>query len=219
MKGTTVSNLLQQINDDAATISDRVLNTLVQINNGQRGVGAGAIWQSDGLIVTNAHVILGRRGHVSNNLSVTLRNGRDYPARLVAYDIQRDLAALRIDAPDLTAIDIGDSRSLHAGDFVFALGFPWGVKGGATSGVVIGSGAQLPELGDNQREWIAASLHLRPGHSGGPMVDSRGRVIGINTLMNGPEVGVAIPIHVAEEFLKSVTANARQADTANTVSF
>src|SRR5690242_9133697 len=161
MKGTAVSNLLQQINDDAATISDRVLNSLVQINNGQRGVGARAIWQSDGLIVTNAHVILGRRGQVSNNLSVTLRNGRDYPARLVAYDVQRDLAALRIDASDLTAIEVGDSRHLHAGDLVLALGFPWGVKGGATSGVVIGSGAQLPELGDNQREWIAASLHLR----------------------------------------------------------
>ena len=213
-----MSNLLQQINDDAATISDRVLNSLVQINNGQRGVGAGAIWQNDGLIITNAHVILGRRGQVSNALSVTLRNGQDYPARLIAYDVKRDLAALRIDATDLAAIEIGDSHRLNAGDLVLALGFPWGVKGGATSGVVIGSGAQLPELGDNQREWIAASLHLRPGHSGGPMVDSRGRVVGINTLMNGPEVGVAIPVHIAEEFLKSVTTlQQRQADSASIV--
>jgi len=223
MKGTTVSNLLQQINDDAATISDRVLDSLVQIHNGQRGVGAGAIWQTDGLIITNAHVILGRRGQVSNTLSVTLRNGRDYTARLVAYDPQRDLAALRIDANGLTPIAIGDSRSLHAGDLVMALGFPWGVKGGATSGVVIGSGTQLPELADNRREWIAASLHLRPGHSGGPMVDSRGRVVGINTLMNGPEVGVAIPVHIAEEFLTTVTTHARQSNlpesnTADTVS-
>ena len=205
-----MSTLLQQINDDAAEISERVLNTLVQINNGQRGVGAGAIWQSDGLIVTNAHVILGHRGRVSNSLSVTLRDGRNFPARLVAYDAQRDLAALRTDATGLTPVEVGDSRHLHAGDLVFALGFPWGVKGGATSGVVIGTGAQLPELGDSQREWIAASLHLRPGHSGGPMIDSRGRVIGINTLMNGPEVGVAIPVHVAEAFLASVTAQQRQ---------
>jgi serine protease Do len=215
MKGITVSTLLQQINDDAATISDRVLDSLVQINTGQRGVGAGAIWRSDGLIITNAHVILGRRGQVSNALSVTLRNGRDYPAHLIAYDAQRDLAAIRIDASDLPAIEIGDSRHLKAGDLVLALGYPWGIKGGATSGVVIGSGAQLPELGDNQREWIAASLHLRPGHSGGPMVDSRGRVVGINTLMNGPEVGVAIPAHVAEEFLKAVAANQRQQKSAS----
>lgn len=210
-----MSTLLQQINDDAATLSDRVLDSLVQINNGQRGVGAGAIWRSDGLIITNAHVILGRRGQVSNALSVTLRNGRDYPARLIAYDMQRDLAAIRIDASDLSAIEIGDSRHLKAGDLVLALGYPWGIKGGATSGVVIGSGAQLPELGDNQREWIAASLHLRPGHSGGPMVDSRGRVVGINTLMNGPEVGVAIPAHVAEEFLKAVAANQQQQKPAS----
>ncbi len=213
----TVSNILQQINDDAATISDRVLNSLVQINNGQRGVGAGAVWQADGLIITNAHVILGRRGQVSNALSVTLRNGQDYPARLVAFDAQRDLAALRIDAADLFPIEIGDSHQLHAGDLVLALGFPWGVKGGATSGVVIGSGAQLPELGDNQRQWIAASLHLRPGHSGGPMVDSRGRLVGINTLMNGPEVGVAIPVHVAQEFLEAVATGQRQTEPSTTI--
>lgn len=195
-----MSNLLQQINDDVAAISERVSESLVQIHNGQRGVGAGAIWQDDGLIITNAHVIMGRSAQVSNRLSVTLRNGQEYPARLIAYDTEHDLAALQIDATELSPIERGDSRSLNAGDFVLALGFPWGVKGGATSGVVIGSGAQLPELGDNKREWIAASLHLRPGHSGGPMVDSRGRLVGINTLMNGPEVGVAIPVHVAEAF-------------------
>jgi len=204
------SNVLQQINEDAALVSDRVLNSLVQVNNGQRGVGSGAIWQSDGLILTNAHVILGRRGQVSNALSITLRDGQEYPARLVAYDLQRDLAALHIDAQNLPAVEVGDSRRLSAGDLVLALGFPWGVKGGATSGVVIGNGDSLPELGDSKREWIAASLHLRPGHSGGPMVNSQGKIIGINTLMNGPEVGVAIPAHVAEEFLKEVAAHKPQ---------
>lgn len=202
-----MSNLLQQINDDIAAMSERVLESLVQIHNGQRGAGAGAIWRPDGIIVTNAHVILGRRGQVSNMLSVTLRNGDNYPARLIAHDLRRDLAVLHIDATDLSPIERGDSRQLNAGDLVLALGFPWGIKGGATSGVVIGSGAQLPEIGDNQREWIAASLHLRPGHSGGPMVDSRGHLVGINTLMNGPEVGVAIPVHVAEEFLNEALAN------------
>jgi S1-C subfamily serine protease len=209
-KGTMVSTLLQQINADAAALNARVLNSLVQINNGQRGVGAGAIWRSDGLIMTNAHVILGRRGQVSSHLSVTLRDGRDLPVRFLAYDTALDLAALQIDARDLPAIEIGDSRHLNAGDLVFALGFPWGVKGGATTGVVIGSGAELPEIGDSKREWVAASLHLRPGHSGGPMVDSTGKVIGINTMMNGPEVGIAIPAHVAEAFLRAVAAQPHQ---------
>lgn len=201
-----MSTILQQINNDAATISNRVTHSLVQINNGHRGVGAGAIWQRDGLIITNAHVIMGRRGTVSNTLSATLYNGQEYPAHLIAYDQQYDLAALRIDAPNLHPIDIGDSQNLKAGDLVLALGFPWGIQVGATSGVVIGSGKQLPELGDNQHEWIAASLHLRPGHSGGPMVNSRGELIGINTLMSGPEVGVAIPAHVAQAFLKNIAS-------------
>ena len=85
-----------------------------------------------------------------------------------------------------------------------ALGFPWGVTGGATTGVVIGAGAALPEWAGDGREWIAASLHLRPGHSGGPLVDARGRLVGINTMMNGPDVGVAVPVHVAVDFLKRV---------------
>jgi serine protease Do len=212
-KGVLVSTLLQQINEDAALLNARVLDSLVQINNGQRGVGAGAIWHSDGLILTNAHVILGRRGQVSQNISVTLRDGRDLAAAVVAYDTSIDLAALRIDADNLPAIEVGDSRHLSPGDLVFALGFPWGVKGGATSGVVIGSGAELPEVGDAKREWIAASLHLRPGHSGGPMVDSLGRVIGINTMMNGPEVGMAVPAHIAQAFLQLVAEQQPQPTT------
>lgn len=201
-----MTSLFQQLNEDAARLNERVLESLVQINNGQRGVGAGAIWREDGLIITNAHVVLGRRGQVSNNLSVTLRDGRELPAQLVAYDAQRDLAALRVGANNLQPVTVGDSRKLNAGDLVFAVGFPWGVKGGATSGIVITTGKELPEFGATQRDWIAASLHLRPGHSGGPMVDSWGRVVGINTLMNGPEVGMAIPVHLVEEFLASIAA-------------
>ncbi len=101
-----------------------------------------------------------------------------------------------------------ENATLHPqpGDVVLALGFPWGVMGGATTGIVIGAGAALPELGGSGREWIAASLHLRPGHSGGPMVDAAGRHAGISTMMNGPDVGVAIPAHVAAAFLKRALA-------------
>jgi S1-C subfamily serine protease len=105
---------------------------------------------------------------------------------------------------------LGDSRKLRAGDLVLALGFPWGVNGGATTGVVIGVGPGLPELDASGREWIVASLHLRPGHSGGPLVNSQGRLVGVNTLMNGPDVGVAVPVHVAVEFLKRSLAQEQQ---------
>jgi serine protease Do len=199
-----MSTLLEQLNDDLAQISAHALASLVQIHNGQRGAGAGSIWHADGLIVTNAHVVLTRHGQVADTLSVTLQDGRELPARVLATDTTHDLAALRVQAARLPTIEIGDSRRLHPGDLVLALGYPFGVKGGATSGVVIGTGAHLPELGDARREWIAASLHLRPGHSGGPMLDSQGRLIGINTLMTGPEVGAAVPVHIAVEFLKRV---------------
>ena len=204
-----MSNLLQELNNDVAIMSERIQHALVQIHNRQRGAGSGAIWHSDGLILTNAHVVLDQYGKASPALSVTLHDGRDFPAKLLAHDAKLDLAALRIDAHDLPTMELGDSRLLQPGNLVLALGFPWGIKAGATSGVVIGTGSHLPEIGDNQREWIAAALHLRPGHSGGPMVDSRGRLIGINTLMNGPEVGVAIPVHVAVDFLKSALAAQR----------
>jgi serine protease Do len=200
-------SFLQTLNQDLTAVADHTLTSLVRVSNGRGGHGAGVVWRAEGLIVTNAHVVAGAAvGHRGDGrLTVTLVDGRELPATVLAHDPRRDLAALRIAADGLTPIDIGDSRRLVAGDFVLALGFPWGVQGGATSGIVIGVGAQLPEA--DGRDWIAAGLHLRPGHSGGPLVDSRGQLVGINTMMNGPEVGVAIPVHVIVEFLHTALAH------------
>jgi len=190
-----MSDLLQALNDSLADIIDRVHHSLVQISNG-RGAGAGTIWHSDGLIITNAHVV---RGH--NHLNVSLPDGRTLLAEVIAYDEGRDLAALSVKAEDLPIIEIGDSRKLKAGQWVMAVGHPWGVQGAVTSGVVIGAGADLPEM-QTGREWIALSLHMRPGHSGGPLVDSAGRLVGINTMITGPDVGFAIPVQTVKTFLK-----------------
>jgi S1-C subfamily serine protease len=76
------------------------------------------------------------------------------------------------------------------------------VTGAATGGVVIGVGAEWPEMPRSGREWVVVSLHLRPGHSGGPLVDTQGHLVGINTLMTGPDVGVAVPVHVVKAFLR-----------------
>ncbi|MBZ0284472.1 MAG: S1C family serine protease [Anaerolineae bacterium] len=190
-----MSDLLQALNDSLADTIERVHHSLVQISNG-RGAGAGTIWHSDGLIITNAHVVRGR-----NHLNVTLPDGRTLPAEVIAYDEARDLAALSIKVEDLPTIEIGDSRNLKAGQWVMAVGHPWGVQGAVTSGVVIGAGADLPEM-QTGREWIALSLHMRPGHSGGPLVDSAGRLVGINTMITGPDVGFAIPVQTVKMFLK-----------------
>ena len=106
-----------------------------------------------------------------------------------------------IDASDLPAIELGRSQQLRPGEWVLALGHPWGQIGAATGGVVIDPCADLPEM-ETGREWLTVSLHLRPGHSGGPLIDAQGRLVGINTMMNGPDVGVAVPVHVVKRFLR-----------------
>ncbi len=202
-----MSNLLEQLNNDLSSVIDEVRRSLVRVSFGP-GNGAGTIWHSDGLIITNAHVVGGldeRRGRgyrrVDNTLSVTLSDGRTLPARVLAQDNERDIAALSVDARDLPTIQLGDSRKLKAGQWVFAVGHPWGVTGAASAGIVVGSGAELPEI-TNGRDWVVISLRVRPGNSGGPLVDAQGRLVGINTLMTGPQVGAAVPVHTIKAFLK-----------------
>lgn len=190
-----MSGLLQQLNAEMANVVDRVRGSLVQITNGGNGAGAGTIWHPEGLIITNAHVV--RRP----SLNVTLSDGRRLPARVLAYDQNLDLAALRVNARNLPTIELGDSKRLQPGDWVLALGHPWGVTGAATAGVVIAVGVP-PELAPLGRELVQVSLHLRPGHSGGPLVDVRGRLVGVNTMMAGPDVGLAVPVHVVKGFLR-----------------
>ena len=190
-----VSDLLQQLNHELSAVAEQAQHSLVTISNGRRGAGAGTIWHPDGLILTNAHVVQLR------SPKVTLPDGRVLPARLLAHDNNLDLAALRVDANDLPTIELGRSKQLQAGEWVLALGHPWGVSGAATAGVVIGMGPP-PEMRMPGRELIHVGLHLRPGHSGGPLVDTEGRLVGINTMMAGPDVGLAVPVHVVKGFLR-----------------
>ncbi|NDJ52712.1 MAG: hypothetical protein GYB68_06460, partial [Chloroflexi bacterium] len=103
-----------------------------------------------------------------------------------------------------TAAELGNSLALRPGEWVLAMGHPWGVRGAMTSGIVIGVGGDLPENPMPGREWVAVSLHYRPGHSGGPLINAAGHVIGINTVMTGPDVGLAVPSHVIQRFLRDV---------------
>jgi len=191
-----VSEVWQRWNAAMSRLVEVVQPAVVQVQNGRHGAGAGTVWHPDGLILTSAHVLRGR------HVSVTLPDGRRLPGRVLAADTARDVAAVGIDATGLDTIALGDSRRLGAGDWVLAVGHPWGVPGAATAGVVAGAGAGLPDMPGHRREWIAVSLHLRPGHSGGPLVDVHGRLVGINTMMAGPDLGLAVPVHVVKAFLK-----------------
>ncbi len=203
-----MANLLQQLNAEMSGVIESGWRSLVRVGNGE-GAGAGTIWHKDGLIITNAHVAAkrvyrgwGRRtSGASQELKVTLADGRDFMAKVLAFDEENDLAALAIEANDLPTIEVGNSWVVRPGQWVLALGHPWGVHGAATSGIVIGKGTSLPEMPPG-RDWIALSLHLRPGHSGGPLLDADGKLIGINTMITGPDVGFAIPVDTVKSFLR-----------------
>lgn len=190
--------ILQELNLQLAGIVERVRPSLVQVHNGKRGHGAGTIWHEQGLVLTNAHVVARRR---QNGLYVSLPGGERYAAQVLAVDEQRDLAALSIEAAGLPTIEVGDSRALRPGDWVLALGHPWGVLGAAAAGNVIANGSP-PEFNWTGGDLLQLSLRLRPGHSGGPLVDSSGRLVGVNMMISGPEVGMAIPVQTVKQFLK-----------------
>ena len=199
-----MSAVLEQLNLEVGDVVDKARQSLVQVHTGRRGAGSGTIWHRDGLIVTNAHVVSdsGHRHGQKGELRVTLPDGTTLPARLLARDEGRDVAALLVEAKELTPIELGTSRDLQPGRWVLAVGYHWGVAGAATAGIVIGTGEDLPGTPSPAQEWIAVSLELRPGHSGGPLVDVQGRLVGVNTMMAGPEVGMAVPVHVVKEFLR-----------------
>jgi serine protease Do len=189
-----MSLFMQMMKDDIRAVTERAERSLVKVSDGSRGAGSGVVWHSDGLIVTNAHV-------VQPGSQVILDDRRRLAARLLAIDRRLDVAALYIEASGLDAIEQGDSRNLRAGEFVFSVGHPWGVAGAFSAGTIVDTGGEWPERELSGREWIITDLHLRPGNSGGPLVDARGRLVGINTMTVGPNMGIALPAHVVERFL------------------
>ncbi|MEL7436655.1 MAG: trypsin-like peptidase domain-containing protein, partial [Chloroflexota bacterium] len=180
-----MTNIWQQINDVAADAVTTVQQSLVQIVTEDNGIGAGTIWQADGLVITNAHVVI-ERGRERRNLEVVLQNGERYLAQILVADEKLDIAALAISAHDLPTIKIGDSSRLQAGQWLMASGHPWGMLDALTAGIVIGTGDKLPEVGNDRRDWIALDMKMRPGHSGGPLFNHDGEIVGINTMIRGP---------------------------------
>jgi serine protease Do len=177
-----------------SALADRLRHITVQIHGAPAGVGSGVLWSSDGLIVTNAHVVRGR-------VSVVLPGGRAVQARLLARDPERDLAALAVDAHDLALAEIGDSDSLRVGQLVVAVGNPMGLAGAVTAGLIHAIGPQRP-AGPNL---IQADLRLAPGNSGGPLADARGRVIGINAMIAGG-LALAVPSSSVARFLAKLSS-------------
>lgn len=179
----------------SARMIEGAQESVVQVRG--RGVGAGVIWTPDGLVMTNHHVVSGRRR--GRRVEVVLKDGRTLSAEVVKRGRSLDLALLRvIDGPgDLPAAPVGDSEALRVGELVFAIGHPWGSLGAVTAGIVSGLGsAGARSRGSGRARYILSDVSLAPGNSGGPLLNARGEVVGINAMISGG-TSLSIPSNAA----------------------
>jgi S1-C subfamily serine protease len=176
------------------------------------GAGSGAVIDQQGHIVTNYHVVQGAR-----TIQVTLFNGNEYEAAMVGADPLNDLAVIRIDAPpdELHPVTLGDSRRLRVGMRVFALGNPFGLERTLTTGIISSLNRSLQIHGNwTIKSIIQTDAAINPGSSGGPLLDSHGRLIGINTAIattsgQSAGVGFAIPVSLIARVVPQLLAHGR----------
>ncbi len=170
--------------------------------------GSGFIVRADGHILTNHHVLEG-----ADRIDVKLKDGREFQAKLVGTDEKTDVAVIKIDANNLPAVQIGDSEAVRVGQFAFAIGAPFKLDYTFTYGVISGKGRSklIANGGYSISDYIQTDASINPGNSGGPLCDIDGKVVGMNTLINGLNrgLGFAIPINLANEIGQQLISGQR----------
>jgi serine protease Do len=182
--GMRSSALFPALSPEVEGLISRAQQGVVQVRDGGRGAGAGVIWDGDnGLVMTNHHVVA--RALRGGAVRVVLRDNREFAAGVAKSDRRLDLALLRLDGGpgELTPAAFGDSDVLRVGEFVFAVGHPWGRLGAATAGIV--SGRPVRGGRGGRAAYLRSDVALAPGNSGGPLLNSRGEVVGINAMVYG----------------------------------
>jgi S1-C subfamily serine protease len=178
-----------------------------------RGTGTGFVWNTEGLIVTNTHVVEG-----ANRVLITLQDQSTWPAEVLGTAPDKDLALLKIDAPSekLVPLPLGDSSQLEVGRKVIAIGNPFGLDTTLTVGVVSALGREIKSLTDRTiRDVIQTDASINPGNSGGPLLNSLGQLIGVNTQIISPSgasagIGFAIPVNTVKKVIPQLEEYGRE---------
>jgi serine protease Do len=175
----------------------------------QRGTGSGVIISEDGYILTNNHV-----AGDANQINVKLADGRELKARVIGKDGETDLAVIKVDAQNLPFARLGDSDKLEQGEWVIALGSPFGLQQTMTAGIVSATGRDLNVAGGQFTNFIQTDASINPGNSGGPLINMQGEVVGINTLIfsqtgTSSGIGFAIPAKLATKVYAQLIKNGK----------
>ena len=174
----------------------------------QQGTGSGFIVSSDGLILTNSHVLDG-----ADKVTVTLKDGRTVEGEVMGQDNLTDLAVVKIEEENLPTVVFGDSEALQIGEWAIAIGNPLGLDNTVTTGIISATGRNSMQIGvgDKRIDFIQTDAAINPGNSGGPLLNAKGEVIGINTaiIKNAQGLGFAIPINSAKDIAEQLIANGK----------
>jgi S1-C subfamily serine protease len=203
-----VADIFKNVSPAVVTIvADGV--TATDPTTGQTGVGtatgSGIIFDANGLILTNHHVVAGN----PSKLTVNLKDGRSLPATIYGIDTLTDLAIVKVDATGLPTAPIGDSSTIQVGQQAIAIGSPLGTfTDSVTSGIISAVGRDIPVENEILHNLIQTDTAINPGNSGGPLLDPSGKVVGINTAVAGDSqgIGFAIPINIAKPLLAQASA-------------
>ena len=182
------------LSTELADLIARVAPAVVSLGQRGGGSGAGVVWREDGVNVTTRHVVRGDR------VDVWTADDRHFTGIVAARHPERDLAVVKVAADGLPAIAVGDSSTVRPGQLAIAVGHPVGYRNAATVGIVVAAGQAATPEGPRTGDWLQTDVTLLPGNSGGPLLDAAGRVIGINTMVNG-ELSLAVPSLAVERFV------------------
>jgi S1-C subfamily serine protease len=187
------ADALDVYSEIVVSVADRVVPSVVALrvgSRGRQGAGSAVVLSSDGYLLTSAHVVAG-----ADRGTASFADGRESTFELVGRDPLSDLAVVRVAATGLPQVEIGSADALRVGQLVVAVGNPNGLAGSVTAGVVSALGRSLPSGGRLVENVIQTDAALNPGNSGGALVDSRARLVGVNTALAGIGLGLAVPIN------------------------